>query len=61
MDLPEANTLKEQAGYKEPYQYVTLRNPLGPTLTNPFFIFGNGPTQPYVFVDIVTGKVTLGS
>ena len=60
MDLPEANTLKEKAGYKDPYTAVTLRNPLGPKRTNPFFIF-NTPTQGrYIFVDVVTGEVHAG-
>jgi len=61
MDLPQANELKEQAGYTEPYANVTLRNPLGPTKTNPYFIFGVNQMQPYIFVDTVTGKVTQGS
>lgn len=60
MDLPEANILKEQAGYKEPYNAVILRNPLGPTPTNPFFIFGLDSGLPYIFVDVVTGEVTKG-
>ena len=54
MDLPQANILKEEAGYTDPYEFVILRNPLGPILTNPFFIFrGNSD----VFVDTVTGEV----
>jgi hypothetical protein len=61
MDLPQANQLKEQAGYTNPYANVTLRNPLGPTKSNPYFIFGVNPGQPYIFVDTVTGKVTQGS
>lgn len=61
MDLPQANELKEQAGYTNPYANVTLRNPLGPTQTNPYFIFGVDHSQPYVFVDTVTGKVTQGN
>lgn len=60
MDLDEANKLKEEAGYKEPYGAVTLRNPLGPKRTNPFFIFGGDPTKPYIFVDVVTGEVHSG-
>lgn len=58
MDLPKANELKEKAGYKQPYGAVTLRNPLGPKLGNPCFIFGGNPGQPYIFVDTVTGKVS---
>lgn len=61
MDLPEANKLKEKAGYTEPYGAVTLRNPLGPTISNPYFIFGGNPSQPYIFVDTVTGKVHAGN
>lgn len=61
MDLPEANELKQKAGFNEPYTTVTLRNPLGPTRTNPFFIFGSSPMQPYVFVDVVTGEVHAGN
>jgi hypothetical protein len=60
MDLPQANELKEKAGYKEPYGAVTLRNPLGPKLSNPYFIFGGNPTKPYIFVDTVTGEVHAG-
>lgn len=61
MDLPKANQLKEDAGYTEPYGAVTLRNPLGPTPSNPYFIFGGNPSQPYIFVDTVTGKVHAGN
>lgn len=60
MDLDEANSLKEAAGYKSPYGAVVLRNPLGPQLGNPYFIFGNDPTKPYIFVDTVTKKVHPG-
>jgi len=60
MDLPEANKLKEAAGYTQPYGAVTLRNPLGPTLGNPYFIFGGNPAEEYIFVDTVTGKVQSG-
>jgi len=61
MDLAKANELKEAAGFKNPYNNVTLRNPLGPVRSNPLFIFGTAPPNPYVFVDTVTGKVTQGS
>jgi hypothetical protein len=57
LDLPEANSLKQQAGFGSPYSTVTLRNPLGPQPGNPQYIFGNAG-QPYVFVDTVTGRVT---
>ena len=61
MDLPQANKLKEEAGFKNPYTTVTLRNPLGPTRSNPYFIFGGNPQQPYIFVDTVTGQVHQGN
>lgn len=61
MDLVEANQLKEKAGYKEPYGAVVLRNPLGPTINNPYYIFGNNPGAPYIFVDTITKEVHAGS
>ncbi len=61
MDLDKANSLKEAAGFKNPYGAVTLRNPLGPKLGNPYFIFGGNPGRPYIFVDTVTGQVHSGS
>jgi hypothetical protein len=60
MDLPDANTLKEKAGYTEAYTTVTLRNPLGPKRTNPFFIFNTATRGSYIFVDVVTGEVHSG-
>jgi hypothetical protein len=57
MDLPEANELKDRAGYTGAYSNVTLRNPLGPVAGNPYFIFGNNMSEPYIFVDTVTGRV----
>lgn len=57
MTLLHASQLKEQTGYKDPYVCVTLRNPLGPERTNPYFIFGDNKHQPYIFVDTVTGLV----
>ena len=61
MDLVEANELKEKAGYKEPYETVTLRNPLGPTISNPYFIFGGNSVDQYIFVDTVTREVHSGN
>jgi hypothetical protein len=60
MDLPQANELKENAGFKGAYNTVTLRNPLGPKPSNPYFIFGNGTGQGFIFVDTVTGEVHSG-
>lgn len=61
MDLPQANELKEKAGFKGAYNTVTLRNPLGPKRSNPYFIFGSGAGQAYIFVDTVTGEVHEGN
>tara|TARA_R110001606_G_scaffold81026_3_gene186640 strand:- start:1809 stop:2264 length:456 start_codon:yes stop_codon:yes gene_type:complete len=61
MDLDKANSLKEAAGFTDPYGAVTLRNPLGPTVSNPYFIFGGNPGKPYIFVDTVTGDVHAGN
>ena len=60
MDLPKATQLKEEAGYTGAFVNVTLRNPMGPTKSNPYFIFGQ-EDGPYVFVDTVTGEVHAGS
>ncbi len=60
MDLADANKLKEEAGYSEPYATVTLRNPLGPKKSNPYYIFGGNPSEPYIFVDTVTKEVHSG-
>lgn len=61
IDLDQANLLKEKAGFTAPYGTVTLRNPLGPKIGNPYFIFGNNASQPYIFVDTVTGEVHAGN
>lgn len=67
MDLDQASKLKEEAGYTNGYYTVTLRNPLGPKLGNPYFIFDDinsksdcACTKRYVFVDTGTGEVHLG-
>lgn len=57
MDLPKATELKVNAGYKDPFSNVTLRNPLMPGVTHPYFTFGVNQFQPYINVDTVTGKV----
>ncbi len=59
MDLNEAQRLKENAGYTEPYAFVTLRQPLYPGSIHPYFIFSTSGSY-YVFVDTVTKEVTLG-
>lgn len=61
MDLPEAVQLKEAAGFKEPFKFVTLRTPLFYIQYNPFFIFSHQGKDRIrnVFVDTVTKKVTV--
>lgn len=61
MELVEANKLKEAAGYRGAYADVVLRNPLGPKVTNPFYIFGSNPDEPYIFVDTITKEVHAGN
>ena len=61
MDLDKAYSLKEAAGFNKAYGTVTLRHPLGPKWPNPYFIFGLNPAEPYIYVDIVTGKVDSGN
>jgi hypothetical protein len=57
MDLPDADRLKEQFGYGDPYASVALRVPQGVTWANASFVFGGNPQCPDVIVDTVTGKV----
>ena len=55
--LADAITIKNAAGYKQPFSYVTLRSPLCRlALRHPGFIF---PIQPrkFVFVDSVDGEI----
>jgi hypothetical protein len=60
MDLPDADRLKEQFGYGDPYASVALRVPQGVTWANASFVFGGNPLCPDVVVDAVTGKVRAG-
>lgn len=57
MDLPEADRLKEQFGYDQPYSRVALRVPQGVQWANASFIFGGNPKYADVIVDTVTGAV----
>lgn len=57
MDLPEADRLKEQFGYGDPYASVTLCVPKGVTWANASFVFGGNPQCVDVVVDTVTGRV----
>ncbi len=60
MDLPDADRLKEQFGYSDPYASVSLRVPLGVTWANASFVFGGNTQCPDVVVDTVTGRVFEG-
>jgi hypothetical protein len=61
MDLPEADRLKEQFGYIDPYARVALRIPQGIAWANASFVFGGNPRCPEVIVDTVTGTVRAGA
>lgn len=56
MSLTRAVTLLRHAGYRGAFDGVTLRNPLGPKRTDPFYFFGMS-SGGYVSVDVVTGRV----
>jgi hypothetical protein len=60
MDLPDADRLKEQFGYSDPYASVALRVPQGVTWANASFVFGGNPQCVDVLVDTVTGRVFEG-
>ena len=55
MTLKRAVSLLERAGYRQGFFNVTLRNPLGPHRTAPFYIFGLA--NPFVGVNTKTGEV----
>ncbi len=57
MTVTQALGRVRQAGYRQGFSGVTLRRPLGPTKSNPLYIFTFGPK--YVAVDTVTGKVSV--
>jgi hypothetical protein len=57
MALAQALTRVRRAGYRQGFSGVTLRNPLGPTRSNPLYIFLLSPK--FVAVDTVTGKVSV--
>lgn len=59
MDLPDADRLKEQYGYTEPYSRVALRIPQGVAWANASYVFGGNPQCADVLVDTVTGKVRV--
>ncbi|KAF9524436.1 hypothetical protein CPB83DRAFT_909970 [Crepidotus variabilis] len=55
MDIKEAQKLKDEAGYKTDFTTVTLRWPLYPGNSEPYYIFGLKGY--YVFVGVYSGKV----
>jgi hypothetical protein len=57
MTLAQAVVRLRKAGYRQGFNGVTLRNPLGPTRSNPLYIFS--VSSKFVAVDTVTGKVSV--
>ena len=55
MDLNDADRLKEQYGYTEPYAHVRLWHPAG--VHFPVFVFGGNPSVGDIVVDTVTQQV----
>jgi hypothetical protein len=60
MNLEEAESALRDAGYGSEYRTVTLRRPVYPGMTEPYFIFGT-PGHGFVFVGTTTRKVFLGN
>jgi hypothetical protein len=60
MNLEEAESALREAGFGPEYKTVTLRRPVYPGMTEPYFIFGT-PNQGFVFVGTVTRKVFRGN
>jgi hypothetical protein len=59
ISLTRAIELLDRAGYRGGFGSVTLRNPLGPRPTDPYYFFGT--KSGYISVDVVTGKVAHAS
>lgn len=59
VSLASAVVLLRRAGFTSGFSSVTLRNPLGPTTTNPSYFFGT--RHGYVAVDAVIGTVAHAS
>lgn len=60
MNLEEAESALRNAGYGSEYRTLTLRQPVYPGMTEPYFIFGT-PNYGFVFVGTITGKVFPGN
>lgn len=60
MDLEEAESALRDAGFGSEYRTVTLRRPVYPGMTEPYFIFGT-PAHGFVFVGTVTRRVFPGN
>ena len=56
MDELEAEAVYRAAGHGPEFGAVTLRQPIYPGMTEPYFIFRT-PAGPFVFVGTVTRKV----
>jgi hypothetical protein len=56
MTLAKAVTRLQKTGHRQGFYGVVLRDPLGPTSSNPLYIFTFAHS--YIAVDTVTGKVT---
>ena len=56
--LDNAISLMRDAGYTEPFSYVTLRQPLSQSITEPSYIFTVPDRGVFVFVGINSGEVT---
>ena len=59
MSLAKAIRLLRGAGYTTAFQNVTLRYPLGPGFTEPLYIFGFDPADPFVGVGVRTGSIVV--
>src|ERR1700753_1191593 len=57
MTLAQALVRVRRAGYRRGFTAVTLRSPLGPTKSNPLYIFAFAAK--FIAVDTVTGKVSV--
>lgn len=60
MNLEEAESELREAGYGSEYKTLTLRQPVYPGMTEPYFIFGT-PSHGFVFVGTTTRKVFVGN
>lgn len=57
LDITAADAILKKAGYVSAYSSVTMRAPLGPKHTEPYYIF-NFPDGSHTAVGLVDGNVT---